>query len=144
MFGNDRNQMRQYFIDVWNKAGQNRPLEPLEKIIAEVIAQHPEYHTLLEQDGEAILARDYLPESGQTNPFLHMGMHIAMQEQLSSGRPAGIVNIYKSLTLQTGDAHEAEHKMMECMAEMLWQAQKNNTPPDEQGYLRALKKLSQL
>lgn len=141
MFGNDRNQLRQYYIDVWDKAQNNQPLEPLEKIIADVIAQHPEYQPVL-SDKDTAMGKEYLPESGESNPFMHMGMHIAIHEQLSANRPEGIREIYQKIATRCGDTHEAEHKMTECLAEMMWQAQRSGTAPDENGYLRLLKKLT--
>ncbi len=130
--------MRQFFIDSWRKHSQGQPLEPLEALIAMVIEQHPEYHPLL-NDPDACLSRDYLPEMGETNPFLHMGMHIAIQEQLATGRPAGIQAIHHTLRQKLQSDHEAEHAMMDCLAEMMWQAQKNQTPPDENDYLDCLR-----
>jgi len=138
--GHDRNQLRRMFFEAWRKQQQHVPMEPLEKMIAEIIRQHPEYHEVL-NDQDASLDRDYLPEVGQTNPFLHMSMHIAIHEQLATRRPDGIVDIYTTLTRRLDDAHEAEHRMMECLAEMLWQAQRDNTLPDEKVYMENLRKL---
>ena len=138
--GQDRNQLRHMFFEVWRKQHALLPMEPLEKLIAEIIRQHPEYHAVLKNE-EASLDRDYLPEVGQTNPFLHMSMHIAIHEQLASQRPAGIVDIFRSLTTRFDDSHEAEHRMMECLAQMLWQAQRDNTLPDESDYMENLRKL---
>ena len=116
-------------------------LEPLEKHIAEIILQHPEYHTLLEK-GEDSLDKDYTPEQGQTNPFLHLGMHLALREQVGTDRPAGIAGLTRSLLARHhGDGHTVEHMMMECLGEMLWTAQRQNSPPDEAAYLDCIKKL---
>ncbi len=139
LFSQDRNQMRQFFFDSWQKHNQGQPLEPLETLIAAVIQQHPEYHRLLD-DREACLTRDYLPENGETNPFLHLGMHIAIQEQLATGRPAGIIEIHDTLRRQLQSEHEAEHAMMDCLAEMMWRAQRDQAPPDEDDYLRCLRR----
>jgi len=140
-FSNDRHKMRQFFFDIWQKQNSgNVPLEPIEKIIAGIIQQHPEYHRLLASP-DAVIDQDFTPEMGQSNPFLHMAMHIAIQEQLGTQRPKGIVAVYQSL-LEKGNApHTAEHQMMEPLSEMLWQAQRNNTAPDEKFYLKSLRKL---
>lgn len=142
MFGQDRNQMRQYFYNVWHKAnGANQPpLEPLEKLVAGVIEQHPEYHSMLTHPTR-MLEQEFLPENGHSNPFLHMGMHIAIQEQLSSQRPAGINKIWTALAKRHNSPHEGEHLMMECLAEMLWQAQREQREPDETGYIKKLNDL---
>ncbi|MBL3526825.1 MAG: DUF1841 family protein [gamma proteobacterium endosymbiont of Lamellibrachia anaximandri] len=140
MFGGDRNQIRQVFVDAWQKRVQGKPLEPLEQMIAAVVAEHPEYHKLLD-DREAALNREFLPEDGESNPFLHMGMHISLQEQLSTDRPNGIARLYQRLTQRIGDPHEAEHQLMECLAHMLWEAQVNKRMPDEQAYLECVKRL---
>lgn len=110
----------------------------LETIIADVIRLHPEYHRLLEDAGKT-LDKDWLPEGGETNPFLHMGMHIAIREQLSIDRPAGIKAAYGALLAHRGDAHAAEHEMLECLGETLWRAQRENKLPDEQAYLACIK-----
>lgn len=137
----DRNQTRRFFYQVWQKKTAGQPLEPLETMIAQVIEQHPEYHTLL-QDPDNMLALDYTPEQGKTNPFLHMGMHIAIQEQLSADRPAGIRKLYQRVCRRFPDSHEAEHRISEILAEILWEAQRDGRMPDETRYLQKLKKLT--
>ncbi|HGX93753.1 MAG TPA: DUF1841 family protein [Candidatus Tenderia sp.] len=140
MFTQDRRQMRQFFVDVWAKAKQKEALEPMEQMLANIMEMHPEYHPLLSK-GEQSLEQDFTPEMGQSNPFLHMAMHIAIHEQVSTDRPAGIRDIYQKIGLKQKDPHEVEHAMMECLGEMMWQAQRSGGMPDEQGYLSNLKKL---
>lgn len=140
MFGNDRKEMRRFFTNSWKKTKSRVPLEPMEKIIADIIQQHPEYHHILEQE-ELALDKDYLPESGETNPFLHMSMHIGLQEQISTNRPYGITTAHRELTMSEGDAHKAEHIMMECLGQMIWEAQRDKKTPDEQAYLGCVKRL---
>jgi hypothetical protein len=134
-----RDEIRQVYLKVWEKMERQSPLEPLEAIIAEVIQLHPEYHPLLSA-GESATDRDYSPEGGQTNPFLHMGMHITLREQSGSDRPAGIQLVYQKLVAQKG-IHDAEHTMIECLGEILWAAQRNQAMPDENAYLACLRKL---
>jgi hypothetical protein len=136
-FSQDRNQLRQMYLDAWRKHQQKLPMEPLESVIANIVARHPEYHATLEQ-GDDILDKDYSPESGESNPFLHMGMHIAIHEQLATDRPRGIKDAYQQLLNKVADPHQVEHQMMECLAEMIWSAQRNNTAPDETEYLQCL------
>ncbi len=140
MFTNDRTKMRKVFTDAWRKHQDKQPMEPLEQVIANILEQHPEYHQLM-KDPQAALDKDFTPEGGQSNPFLHMSMHIAIQEQLSTNRPAGITGLYQQMMLQIGDPHEAEHQIMECLGQMLWEAQRENRMPDETAYLASLKAL---
>lgn len=140
MFGEDRNQLRQMFFSAWHKHQAGSPVEPLEAQLVEIILRHPEYHALL-ADEEANLERDYSPELGETNPFLHMAMHLALQEQVSTDRPAGITQLYTDLVQGSPDPHEAEHGMMTCLAEMIWQVQRYGTPPDEAAYLDCIRQL---
>lgn len=137
LFGQNRDQLRLIYLESWRKAQADKALEPLEQQIVEVIRLHPEYHPLL-QDEEKSLSREWLPEMGETNPFLHMGMHLGIREQLATQRPAGIVPVYQNLLQALGDTHEVEHQMMECLAEAMWVAQRDGVPPDEQAYLRCL------
>lgn len=141
LFGQDRNQLRQIYIDSWHKRKTNQPLEPLEAVIANVIEQHPEYQSMLE-DRDSALSHDYTPEQGQTNPFLHMGMHIAIREQLETGRPEGIIESYQLLMAKLGDPHEVEHRMMECLGQVMWEAQRSGKMPNDEEYLHCLKRLT--
>jgi len=138
---NDRSQLRRFYFEVWRKRLEEKPLEPMEILVAEVIQQHPEYHALLAHE-DAVIDRDYLPEMGESNPFLHMGMHIGLREQLATDRPTGISAIHRRLLIKTGNPHDTEHRMMECLAETLWQAQRNGTQPDEKQYINALRQLT--
>ena len=139
MFSNDRTELRKVFYDCWKLKQRGQPLDALQQMIAGVIEQHPEYHGLFEQ--EAAIERDYHPADGEANPFLHMSMHIALVEQISTNRPEGIRDCHASLSRKLGTAHEAEHRMMDCLSEAIWQAQRNNTMPDEAAYLACLKNL---
>ena len=138
IFGQDRQELRKMYADAWNKQLAGQPMSPLEAQIAAVVAEHPEYHDALTG---ADLDRDYAPEGGQTNPFLHMGLHLGIREQVATDRPGGIAKIHRELTARLGDPHAAEHRMIDCLAETLWEAQSANRPPDEALYLERLRRL---
>ena len=140
MFGQDRNQLRQMYIDAWRKHQAGEVMQPLELMIAEIVTMHPEYHDMINA-GEDSLDKDFLPEMGESNPFMHMGMHIAIREQISTDRPQGIVTAHKKLLLRLQDPHEVEHQIMECLGRMLWESQQNNVAPDEMQYLHCIQKL---
>ena len=134
-----RDEVRRIYLTVWQKMQQQQLLEPMEALIADVIGAHPEYHDLF-GNADEIDEREFPPEQGETNPFLHMGMHIALREQAQNDRPPGIRQIHQRLSASKGQ-HEAEHAMMECLGAALWTAQRNNGLPDETEYLDCLKKL---
>ena len=113
LYGQDRSQLRQMYINAWRKYCSKQPLEPIEKLIAEVVAQHPEYQRALQSN---TLHKDF---DGETNPFLHMGLHIAVREQITSDRPPGIRALYQQLFQRYKDDHAAEHQMIEVLAESL-------------------------
>jgi hypothetical protein len=138
--GEGREQMRRRYLTAWRKFSAREPLEPLEGQLAAVVAEHPEYVGWLES-GEAALAAEFTPEGGRENPFLHMGLHLAVREQVGTDRPAGIAAIHRDLATRAGGAHAAEHRMIETLAEALWEAQRNARPPDEQAYLERLRRL---
>jgi len=137
----DRDSGRAFFLEVWGKHKRQLPLEALGQMVLDVILLHPEYHAILEKEEKEISAMEFSPESGMSNPFLHMGMHIAILEQVGSDRPSGITALYQQLLPKYPSAHELEHKMMESLGETLWLAQRNNTLPDEAQYLEQLKRL---
>ncbi len=138
IFSQDRQALRKMYAEAWRKHTGLRPASPLEVQIAAVIEWHPEYHEAIESDD---LDRDYTPDGGKTNPFLHMGLHLGLREQLATDRPAGIAAVYRELTGRTGDAHSAEHQMIDALAETLWEAQTASREPDEQRYLTRLRDL---
>ncbi len=137
IFGQDRNELRRMYADAWQKRVDGQVLSPLEAQIAQVVEEHPEYQDAVTGD----LDKDFAVEGGQTNPFLHMGLHLGIREQVATNRPAGIAAIFQALAARVGDAHEAEHRMIDCLAETLWESQRQNQPPDEAAYLERLRKL---
>lgn len=141
IFSQDRSKIRQQYLDVWQKSNTGDAMEPMETLIADVIREHPEYHPLL-NNPDAAIDSEFYPEHGTSNPFLHMGMHIALREQVATDRPAGIADITRKLLLRYRDSHEMEHHMMESLGRVLWEAQRNNTPPDEQSYMESLRQLA--
>jgi len=138
--GQDRDQLRRMYLDTWKKYTSRVPLEPLEAQVAAVIAEHPEYVPWLESGDEAVAA-EFTPEGGQQNPFLHMGLHLAIREQVATNRPTGITAIHETLSKRMGDVHAAEHAMLEPLAETLWEAQRSGRVPNEMAYLEKLRAL---
>ena len=138
IFSGDRDVLRRMYKKAWAKKQARQPLTALEEQIARVVEQHPEYHDAVESGD---LTEDYRPEGGVSNPFLHMGLHLGLRDQVATDRPAGVRALFERLASSLGDAHAAEHAMIECLAEMLWEAQKNNRPPDEKVYLERLRRL---
>jgi Domain of unknown function (DUF1841) len=141
LFGQDRDQLRAMYCQAWQRYRDGLALEPLQAQIVAVVSRHPEYQPLLEHPDRA-LGREYLPESGETNPFLHMGLHLAIQEQIDTDRPAGIRELYRGLAAVVADTHELDHRLMACLAEAIWQAQRDATEPDEQQYLHCISAIS--
>lgn len=142
--GTDRRQHRLMFRDAWLKRVNGDTLTQLDKQIADVVEEHPEYHTLVEtlKDQDPVELLDLSAGQDMENPFLHMGLHLGLREQVGTDRPAGIRLITQSLLKRfPGDGHRVEHMMMECLAQSLWQAQRDSTAPDEAIYLEALRRL---
>ena len=138
--GEGRGEMRRRYLEAWRKFSAHEPLEPLEGQLAAVIAEHPEYIGWLES-GEAALLAEFTPEGGRENPFLHMGLHLAIREQVATDRPAGIARLHRELTRRSENAHAAEHRMIEPLAQTLWEAQRSGQVPDELAYLERLRRL---
>ena len=139
IFGQDRAELRKMYVEAWRKQCESLPMSPLEAQIAAVVEWHPEYHAELISES---LDRDYTPDGGRSNPFLHMGLHLGIREQVATDRPAGIARIRDALAAATGDPHLAEHQMIECLAETLWESQSAGMAPDEQKYLERLRRLT--
>jgi hypothetical protein len=136
MFAPSRDQARQFFFETWRKYRHGEALEGLERTALTLILLHPEYHALLD-DPERNMSRDFTPEGGAVNPFLHLSLHLAIEEQLSIDQPRGIRARYEALAERTGE-HGAKHAVLECLGETIWQAQRTGAAPDEMAYLECI------
>lgn len=137
MFNPTRSEARHFLFEAWRKHKRGELLTPLEGMAVQAIEQHPEFHGMM-SDPEHYQERDYSPAHGEVNPFLHLMMHLSIEEQLSIGQPPGVREAFARLAHKFQSGHEAQHAMMECMAEMIMQAQRNGAGPDAAVYLACL------
>ena len=138
MFNPSRDQARQFLVDAWAKRRNKLPGTPMDILAADLVALHPEYHALLE--AEDALTREWTPEHGETNPFLHLSLHLAIEEQLSIDQPPGIRAAFTALQSRRGDRHEALHAVLDCLGEMIWRSQRTGLPPDGDSYLDCVRR----
>jgi hypothetical protein len=134
MFQPSQHDVRRFFCEVHAKQRQGLPLTPIETLAGRWIDEHPEYHAEL-SDVQAALAATYTVEGGQTNPFLHISMHLTISEQVSIDQPHGIRQAVELLAARRHSIHEAQHEVMECLGEMIWESQRSGLPPDGLAYL---------
>lgn len=132
----DRDTLRQQFNDIWQAYLNKTPLPPDQITVAKIIEEHPEYHVQLSK-----LDKDYLPENGEANPYLHLSLHVSLREQISIDRPSGICNIAQSLQRKGLEQHDIEHQMMEVLAHEMWRAMREGTEFDEKAYVEKLQGL---
>ena len=137
MFTPTRDEARQFFFDTWARHRRGEALEGLQRTALAIVLMHPEYEPWLDHP-ERYLRRDFPPEAGDPNPFLHLALHLAVAEQLSIDQPPGIARRYRRLLQRTSSEHDALHALLECLAETIWQAQRSAEPPDMQVYLGCL------
>lgn len=139
MFQPSQTDVRRFFCEARRKQKSALPLTPMEALAADWIADHPEYHAPLD-DAEAALASVYEVEAGQTNPFLHLSMHLSITEQIAIDQPTGIKQAFELLAARRGSRHEAQHEVMECLGEMVWASQRSGLPPDGERYLECVRR----
>lgn len=139
MFTPSRDEARRFMMEAWRKRTAGEPLTALERLTAEIVAMHPEYRVVLE-DPERHADRDYQPETGEINPFLHLSLHLAVAEQLSIDQPPGLRDHYERLKTSRGDDHAALHALVECLGEVVWHAQRHGTSPDGALYLSCIER----
>lgn len=141
MFNPSRGEARDFLFALWEKHLAGAALTPLESLALSVVVEHPEYHAVL-ADRDRYAERDWKPEGGETNPFLHLAMHLAIEEQLSIDQPPGIRAAVQALERRSGSAHDARHDVMDCLAEMVWNAQRHGAAFDDAAYLDCLARKS--
>jgi hypothetical protein len=139
MFNPSRDEARAFLFDLWAKHRAGAALTALESMALAVILEHPEYQAVLD-DRERYLERDWRPEGGETNPFLHLQMHLAIEEQVSIDQPPGIRDAVLALARRHGSAHDARHDVMDCLAELIWNAQRHGAAFDNAAYLDCLRR----
>ena len=137
MFNPTRDESRAFLFDLWEKHLAAQPLTALESMALSIVLEHPEYHAVL-ADRDRYREREWTPEGGETNPFLHLMMHVAIEEQLSIDHPPGIRAAVDLLAAKRGSMHDARHDVMDCLAEVIWQAQRNSMGFDNTMYLDCL------
>jgi hypothetical protein len=138
MFNPSREQARDFFFEVWRKESERLPRTPLEDQAWQIIARHPEYHAVLSSP-QRYRDKDWTPEQGETNPFLHLSLHLAILEQLGIDQPPGLQAEYKKLMLDGMDLHEADHRVIDALAETIWESQRTGLPPDGAAYLQRVR-----
>jgi len=139
MFDPSKDDVRRYFCETWRKHREAAPLTPLEAMALDWVLEHPEYHADLESLEQA-LAADYPVEGGRGNPFLHLSMHLAVAEQLQIDQPPGIRAAYETLARRLDSPHEAAHRIMDCLGETIWRAQRDRAAPDSDAYLQCIRR----
>jgi len=140
MFNPTKDQVREFFCQAWRKYQDAGVLTPLESIAARWMVEHPEYHALLNEPEEA-KSQDFSVENGQTNPFLHLSMHMSLSEQIQIDQPKGIRKIHQQLITRFDDEHTAHHQMMECLGKVLWESSRSGEEPNMLTYLEELNQL---
>jgi len=142
MFNPSREQVRRFFCDAWKKHIDRLPLVGAEVTAADIAARHPEYQGLL-TDANAAVDKEWSPEGGAMNPFLHLSLHLAIHEQVSIDQPPGIRMAFEQLRARM-DSHDAEHVLLECLGETIWRAQREGKPMDALAYVDAVRRQSSL
>lgn len=136
---NDPTALRRIYFDAWQKHLAGSLLNPMESIIVDLIQNHPEYHPLFEtpQHYENIEQEKFTLES---NPFFHLGLHIAIKEQVMMDKPLGVRALYHTLLRRFGNELQAEHQMIPALTQTLMSyLQKEEEAHDF--YMSALRKM---
>ena len=137
LFNPSRDEVREFFFNTWSQFKAQKPLTDLEQIALSIIHMHPEYQAILDASAQ-FKHQEYFPEFGESNPFLHMSLHLSILEQISINQPIGIAGIYAALKTKHQNEHDAQHDILECLAESIWQAQRNKSALDDNTYLTLL------
>ena len=139
MFNPSQADVRRFFCGARSKMLAGAPMEAIETLASLWIEEHPEYFSDL-ADVDAALARDYDASPEQTNPFLHLSMHLSISEQCSIDQPRGIRQAVELLSKRLDSLHDAHHAAMECLGQMLWDSQRSGRPPDGEAYVAAVQR----
>jgi Domain of unknown function (DUF1841) len=139
MFEPSQADVRRFFCTVYAKWRDGQPMDALETLASQWVAEHPEYHDDF-SDVDAALERMYEVKDGQVNPFLHLSMHLSVSEQCSIDQPRGIRQAVELLTARRDSLHTAHHETMDALGQMIWESQRSGRPPDGQAYIDAVQR----
>jgi hypothetical protein len=139
MFSPSQEDVRRFFCAVYEKSLRKAPMEAIEILASQWIAEHPEYHADF-SNVDAALRQVYTNAQGQINPFLHLSMHLSISEQCSIDQPRGIRQAVELLTHRRNSLHKAHHETMECLGKMLEESQSARRPPDGDAYIACVQR----
>jgi hypothetical protein len=139
MFQPSQLDVRRFFCGAYARRRQGLPLDAMQAMAVRWIDEHPEHHGELADEAAALQA-DYRVEGGRSNPFLHLSMHLSIEEQCSIDQPTGIRQAVGLLAARRNSLHAAHHEVMECLGEMIWTSQRSGRPPDGLAYLEAVRR----
>lgn len=139
MFQPTQADVRRFFCAAHIKQQTGQPMEAMETLAALWTAEHPEYHADL-ADAQAAVARVYADRDGRSNPFLHLSMHLSISEQCSIDQPRGIRQAVELLAKRLDSLHDAHHAAMECLGQMLADAQRQGRAPDGAAYIACVQR----
>ncbi|AGF49226.1 DUF1841 family protein [Candidatus Kinetoplastidibacterium galati] len=138
MFNPSLDQARYFFIEVWNKHKLSKTLTPIEKTTIACILEHPQFYKDL--DNKESIKNSYNSNFPESNPFLHLSMHLAISEQLLIDQPCGIKAAYNKL-ITSNDPHTAIHKIIKCLTLTIQYSQTHRLELDSNKYMNLIKDL---
>ncbi|WP_274571088.1 DUF1841 family protein [Neisseria leonii] len=141
MYDVNTHDVRRFFASVWRQRFAPLGLDALQQKALRIIEAHPEYAHYLEHV-EDYLDKVWTPQDGEENPFLHLSLHLSVQEQAGIDQPPGIRALHRQLCARHDDDWvAAEHEMIEALAETVWEAQRFGRGLDVNAYMTRLRRL---
>ena len=128
---------REIMCSIWERFQRGLTL-PEEEHIAGALREHDEYKSAWEAGSAA--PDEHCTVNG-ANPFLHVHIHVAVENQLRGGDPPGVSVVLGELQRKGIDRHEAIHMIGSVLINEIYEIMGAHRPFDRARYLKGLDNL---
>lgn len=135
-----KRMMRQKIHRIWQttQSGNVNNLNEEEKQLAHIMLEHKEYDNDF-CNAEDLFDYEYDPDT-EINPFMHISVHSAIENQLTEQEPTEVCEFYEAMREKGVSQHAIIHQIGLIFVPLVFHTMVHSKPFDSGRYKRLLKK----
>jgi len=136
-----RSANREHLHFLWEKA-QNNDLDALsdeDRRLAEAMLLHEDEFFNVFEFADVLHDREFDPDT-DVNPFLHITIHTAVENQLAAKDPIEVFQFYNAMRKKKCSHHDTIHLIGAILVPLMFDTMKHQKPFDNDRYVSMLKK----